>query len=83
MNILPFAALGLLGGALFKAVTKKPSTPTAAVQPAPLPTVQRDDAVAAAEKQTALLRRRGGAADMVTGTYGAAAPGGGKTTLGS
>lgn len=62
------------------ALTKKPKPQ---VQPAPLPTPTRDDARSEAERRLELARRRGGAADIVTGAYGAEAPAGGKTTLGS
>jgi hypothetical protein len=79
MNILPYAAGGLIGGTILKSLFSKPKPPPA-VQP-----VTRDDAMTAAERQDALLRRRGGAADIVTGAYGAEPGTGsiGKTTLGS
>lgn len=74
-----FSPILTIGSALFGG---KKSTPTP-VQPAPLPTATRDDARSEAEKRNELARRRGGAADIVTGSYGAATPAGGKTTLGS
>lgn len=77
MNILPYAVGGLLGGTLLKKLFKSPKTPA---MPGP---VQRDDAREAAGRRDELLRRRGGAADVVTGSYGAPAPQGGKVTLGS
>lgn len=50
--------------------------------PAALPSLQRDDAVAAAEANDERLRRKGGAADILTGSGGAEAPTTGKTSLG-
>jgi hypothetical protein len=79
MKILPYAIGGLLGGTLLKSLFHKPQTP-----PNPKPVTQ-DTARDAALRNDELLRRRGGAADVVTGAYGAEAPGGatGKATLGS
>lgn len=77
MKILPYAIGGLLGGTLLKSLFKKPHSP-----PTQQP-VTREDARDAALRNDELLRRRGGAADIVTGAYGAEAPPGGKTTLGS
>jgi hypothetical protein len=76
--LLPYAIGGLLGGGLLKSLFKGPKKPPGPQQP-----VQRDDARDAALRNDELLRRRGGAADIVTGAYGAEAPPGGKTTLGS
>lgn len=60
------------------------SDPAQAAPPAPIASVTRDDAVAAANSRDELLRRKGGAADVLTGTRGAEAPSAtGKTTLGS
>lgn len=75
MKIIGMVASPLLS--LFGGLLKKPKMPVA--QPTPIP--NRDDA--AANARTELARRRGGAADMVTGAFGAPAPAGGKTTLGS
>lgn len=51
--------------------------------PAPLPTVQRDEAAATIQSEDEIRRRRGGAADIVTGAGGAEpAQATGKTTLG-
>jgi hypothetical protein len=72
-----FSPLLAIGSALSGG---KKSTPQ---QPAPLPTPTRDDAAADADKRLELARRRGGAADILTGSYGAEAGQGGKTTLGS
>lgn len=58
---------------------KKPKIPSPG--PAPKP-VTRDDARESAERDDELRRRRGGAADILTGTGGAEAGSGGKTTLG-
>lgn len=51
--------------------------------PKALPTVTRDDAAAQVQLNDELLRRKGGAADILTGSGGAEAPAGVKTTLGS
>jgi hypothetical protein len=61
----------------------KSSKKPAAQQPAPLPTATRDDAQTEVERRLELARRRGGAADVLTGSNGAEAGAGGKTTLGS
>jgi hypothetical protein len=71
------SAFPLSGFSLVKSLFKKPSAP-----PIQQP-VTRDDARDQAARQDELLRRRGGAADIVTGSYGAEAPPGAKTTLGS
>lgn len=75
-------AVGAVFSPLLSAVGlfKKPKVPKAM---APQPIATRDDARSEAERRLELARRRGGAADMATGAYGAEAPAGGKSTLGS
>ncbi|BBC99105.1 hypothetical protein [Sphingobium sp. YG1] len=69
-----------LTSGIFKAIGLV-STPGKA--PKALPTVTRDEAAAQVAVNDELLRRKGGAADMLTGTGGAEAAAGAKTTLGS
>jgi hypothetical protein len=80
----PFSLIGgLIGGPILKSIFGKKKPKQQETIPAPLPTATRDDAQSEAEKRLELARRRGGAADIVTGAYGAEAPAGGKTVLGS
>jgi hypothetical protein len=64
----PLKALGL--------IPKMPKPPT------PTPVVTRDTARDAANAQDSMFGRKGGRADQVTGTGGAEASSGSKTTLG-
>jgi hypothetical protein len=69
-----------LTSGIFKAIglVSSPGKP-----PKALPSVTRDDAAAQVQANDELLRRKGGAADMLTGSGGAEAAAGAKTTLGS
>lgn len=51
--------------------------------PSALPTATRDEAAAQIQANDELLRRKGGAADILSGSGGAEASSGIKTTLGS